>query len=205
MIHSLFVRIGLQTSDELDVSSQDIQGLSRGLEMMHVQKCPTYENIKRSKSITSSDSDQPHPYRTEMSLVLSYNGNKSKYSTSQQAAKIQESDIDTPPPTLPHSMKLLPNKLNYAGNNESFKAVHTGLEVKPINENTDNSSNEPIMKKSQANEPIDKNKNDNDRESESNGNIMNSNSLKDDDSNSKININDKNNAEDLVIFFYFVV
>lgn len=172
--------------------------------MMHVQKCPTYENIKRSKSITSSDSDQSHPYRTEMSLVLSYNGNKSKYSTSQQCDKNQGSDMDTPPPNLPHAMRLFPNQLNYAGKNEPVKAIHTGLDVKPINENTDNNSNEPLtntLLESSQNLHKKGNDNENDREPECNGNVTNSTSLKNDDSNSKIKTNDKNNAEDLVILF----
>lgn len=56
----------------------------------------------------SSDSDLSHPYRTEMSLVLSYNGNQSKYST----ANLNDSDIE-PTLSLPSAMKLLPNRLVY--------------------------------------------------------------------------------------------
>lgn len=56
----------------------------------------------------SSDSDLSHPYRSEMSLVLSYNGNQSKYST----ANTNDSDIE-PSLSLPSAMKLLPNRLVY--------------------------------------------------------------------------------------------
>lgn len=128
---------------DLDGILHDIQGLSKGIETMQVQKTATYENVKEAKCSTSPESDQSHPYRTEMSLVLSYNGNKSTYTTNQNADKKHESDVETPPPNLPHAMKLLPNKLTYTGNNERFKPYNVPI-PEHTNENTDNSANEKI-------------------------------------------------------------
>lgn len=115
---------------------------------MQMQKNPMYENVK---SVKNSDSDQPHPYRTEMSLILSYNGNKSKYSTTKNIDKAQESDIETPPPNVPQAMKLLPNQLPYATKNDLLKDK---LMNSPMSEqgnvNIENSANEQILSKSQV-------------------------------------------------------
>lgn len=107
-----------QTAGQLDAILHDIQGLSKGIESMKMHKNQIYENVKRAEN---TNSDQSHPYRTEMSLTLSYNGNKSKYSTNQNADRVQESEIDTPPANVPQAMKLLPNKLPYASKSEIFK------------------------------------------------------------------------------------
>lgn len=151
---------------ELNNILHDIQGLSKGIETMQMQQknaSNTYENVKCAKSSTSSDSsDQSHPYRTEMSLVLSYNGNKSKYSTNKSTDKSQESETDTPPPNLPQAMKLFPNKLMYIpssssssgnnNNNELFKSTQSiGQELDSANEIVDNSANEKSLTKSQTN------------------------------------------------------
>lgn len=121
----------------------------------------TYENVNRAKSIISSDSsDHSHPYRTEMSLILSYNGNKSKYSTNKSTDKSQESETDTPPPNLPQAMKLFPNKLMYTpnsgtsssssnNNNESTPSIEHDLDL--ANEDIDYSANEKSFAKSQTN------------------------------------------------------
>lgn len=117
----------------------------------------TYENVQRAKCTTTSDSmEQSHPYRTEMSLILSYNGNKSKYSTNKLTTdKSQESETDTPPPNLPKAMKLFPNKLLYTtnnNNNSNDKATtNIGNESNSTNENIDNTENEKMLTKSQIN------------------------------------------------------
>lgn len=130
---------------------RDIQGLSKGIETIQMQKNPTYENVKNGKKMKNTDTDQPHPYRSEMSLVLSYTGNKSKYSTNQD--KSQESDVDTLPSNLPEAMKLLPDKLKYAEKNEIFKQITqpTYADIEQVNVNTENSANEEMFTKSQVN------------------------------------------------------
>lgn len=72
---------------------------------LRLQQSSNDENAEVNRS---SDSDLSHPYRTEMSLVLSYNGNQSKYSTTNS----NDSDIE-PTLSLPSAMKLLPNQLVY--------------------------------------------------------------------------------------------
>lgn len=187
---------------------------------MQMHKNATYENLKRAKSSTSSDSDQQHPYRTEMSLVLSYNGNKSKYSTSQNSDKTQSSDIETPPPNLPHAMKLLPNKLTYTGKNDLFKPIDTSQVAEKSNEHTENSANERVLTKSQAvslelsngnnkkangrkNEKSNS-KNDENHEPESNEDVTNANSRRHDDSNSQLTVNESNDAQESVIVLTFL-
>lgn len=93
--------------------------------------------------VPSTDADQSPPYRTEMSLVLSYSGNKSKYSTTQTPDKRLESEcVETLPPNLPHAMKLLPNKLT----NEIFKQMPTDQS----NLHSENSVNEEMLSNSQV-------------------------------------------------------
>lgn len=104
-----------------------------------------YENVP------STDSDQTPPYRTEMSLVLSYSGNKSKYTTTKNANKTQESDSDTPPPNIPVAMKLLPNKLTYAGKTEYKQIGTTSQDAEQSIVNVENSANEEILSKFQTN------------------------------------------------------
>lgn len=137
---------------------KDIQGLSKGIETIQMQKNPTYENVKNGKSIKNADTDQPHPYRTEMSLVLSYTGNKSKYSTNQSADKLRESNVDISPTNLPEAMKLLPNKLNYVDKSEKFKQITqpTYADIEQVNINTENSANEEVFTKSQDNTSVER-------------------------------------------------
>lgn len=117
---------------------------------MKMHKNQIYENVKSAKN---TESDQSHPYRTEMSLILSYNGNKSKYSTNQNVDKAQESDVDTPPPNVPQAMKLLPNKLPYAAKSEIFKQSFINPQhSEQGNVNIENSANEEILSKSQVSE-----------------------------------------------------
>lgn len=115
-----------------------------------------YENVTTAKH---TDADQSPPYRTEMSLVLSYSGNKSKYSTQQIAANVQEPVIHTPPPSLPRAMKLFPNKLAYAGKSDSFKSgIPVDVEQKIVN--TDNSANEEMQSKTQMGSVIERSESD---------------------------------------------
>lgn len=117
-------------------SLKDVQGLSKGIETMQMQSNAVYENV------TSSDSDQTPPYRTEMSLVLSYSGNKSKYSTTQNADKKLGSENDSPPTNFPHAMKLLPNKLTYTAQNEILKPKNS-QSTNTLNEVNQPTSNDP--------------------------------------------------------------
>lgn len=131
--------------------SGDIQGLSKSVESMQLQSSPQlnriYENVTTSKHTAS---DQSPPYRTEMSLVLSYDGNKSKYSTSQNSTKSQGSD-QSPPPSIPKAMKLLPNKLQYAGKSDLFKSTTSGSPEVEQSINVENTANEEILSKSAVN------------------------------------------------------
>lgn len=115
---------------------------------MKMHKNQIYENVKSAKN---TNSDQSHPYRTEMSLTLSYNGNKSKYSTNQNADRMQEPEIDTPPANVPQAMKLLPNKLPYASKSEIFKQSFINAQHSDQGQvNIENSSNEICSSKSQV-------------------------------------------------------
>lgn len=127
------------------LEAKDIRGLSKGVESIQMQSNQIYENVN------STDSDHSPPFRTDLSLVLSYSGNKSKYSTTQNGNKSQDSDVDTPPPTLPLAMKLLPNKLTYAGKTELRPTGGTSQEADQSIVNVENSANEEILSKSQAN------------------------------------------------------
>lgn len=96
----------------------------------------------------SSDSDLSHPYRTEMSLVLSYNGNQSKYST----ANSNDSDIE-PTLSLPSAMKLLPNRLVYTAPSNRLEdeldsqPLQNGIrnETEKNLSNVENNANEIIL------------------------------------------------------------
>lgn len=64
--------------------------------------------------------EMQQPYRTEMSVVLSYNGNQKKVIERQELSSIPRVDsciatdgTVTPTQTLPRAMKLLPNTLSY--------------------------------------------------------------------------------------------
>lgn len=131
----------MQASSQLE--AQDIQGLSKGVESIQMQSNQIYENVN------STDSDHSPPFRTDLSLVLSYSGNKSKYSTTQNGNKSQDSDVDTP--TMPIAMKLLPNKLTYAGKTELKPINGSSQEVAQSIVNVENSANEEILSKSQVN------------------------------------------------------
>lgn len=122
----------------VQLRTKDVQSLSKGIESMQMDRL--YEHVP------NTDADQSPPYRTEMSLVLSYSGNKSKYSTTQTPDKRLEGDVETPPPNLPHAMKLLPNKLTYNGSNEIFKQMPTDQSII----HTGNSVNEEISSNSQV-------------------------------------------------------
>lgn len=96
----------------------------------------------------SSDSDPSHPYRTEMSLVLSYNGNQSKYST----VNSNDSDIE-PTLSLPSAMKLLPNRLVYTTPSNRLedepesKLLQNGIrkDTEKNSTNVENKTNEVIL------------------------------------------------------------
>ncbi|XP_055304780.1 uncharacterized protein LOC129569695 isoform X2 [Sitodiplosis mosellana] len=138
-----------EASSQLE--AKEIQGLSKGVESMQMQSNRLYENV------TSTDSDQSPPFRSDLSLVLSYSGNKSKYSTTQNSEKTQDFDVDTPPPNVPLAMKLLPNKLTYAGKTE-FKPIGcSSQEVEQSIANVENSANEEILSKSQVNSTYESN------------------------------------------------
>lgn len=100
---------------------------------------------RNSETIKGPD----HPYRTEMSLVLSYDGQKSKYTTSSDLEKAQETG--TPPPSVPHAMKLLPNKLPYASATATKSDNETNVIDSPRNDaNNENDTNEKLLTKSQV-------------------------------------------------------
>lgn len=88
-----------------------------------------------------------HPYRTEMSLVLSYDGQKSKYTSSPTPEPDKAQEPGTPPPNLPQAMKLLPNKLAYASTAAHKPDNETDGHAKcaeQIHVNNENSANETI-------------------------------------------------------------
>lgn len=111
---------------------------------MRLQKNQIYESVDGTKS---NDSEQMHPFRSEMSLVLSYSGNKSKYTTAKDSDKTNDSDVDcTPPPKLPSAMELFPNKLAYGATRDRYGTEHN-IEMpnndapKEVNKNAINKEN----------------------------------------------------------------
>lgn len=103
------------------------------------------DRVHKNDAIKGPD----HPYRTEMSLVLSYDGQKSKYTTSSDLEKAQE--IGTPPPNVPQAMKLLPNKLPYASTTASKSDIEINAIDSPRNDaNNENDTNEKLLTKSQV-------------------------------------------------------
>lgn len=125
---------------------------------MQIQTNPIYQNIDAS---TDSNAEE-HPYRTEMSLVLSYNGNKSKYKSHDSDKTSDVTDIDTPPPSIPQAMALLPSKLTYAMKCDDRTAPAAAITITKTspspteaidtecNINTENHANEEIYTKSQV-------------------------------------------------------
>lgn len=68
------------------------------------------------------------PYRTEMSVVLSYDGNQKNAIEKQQSSAVTQVDNcnagpDTPTQTLPRAMKLLPNTLPYINMDASIPST----------------------------------------------------------------------------------
>lgn len=68
----------------------------------------------------SRANEMQQPYRTEMSVILSYDGNPKKIIEKPSLPALSPGDgcvgtdgTDTPTQTLPRAMKLLPNKLSY--------------------------------------------------------------------------------------------
>lgn len=125
-------------SGALDAILHDIHDLSKGIETMQMQTNQIYENI---------DVDE-HPYRTEMSLVLSYNGNKVKYKSHDSDKLSDCTDIETPPPNIPQAMALLPNKLPYAATKMIANQNEFGDGEHFLN--TENNANENLYAKSQG-------------------------------------------------------
>lgn len=144
IVWSLYVCLS-QAIDDLLASNDIAAGSSSANDAASSSNDRIYEN---SEAIKSND----HPYRTEMNLVLSYDGQKSKYSTS--ADKVHEGC--TPPPNVPAAMKLLPNKLAYASNaaNKTDKdtdaADTKSKEQEQSHVNSENDTNEEILTKSQV-------------------------------------------------------
>lgn len=134
----------LQTGGNLDDLLQDIELLSR--DILNMQ----YENQKfhsqcdlnydgSHPSLTEGMSKKP-PYRSEMNLLLSFDGNTQKITSVPPAAlpavvsptmppcpPLQDllQDLvqtqETPPPTLPQQMELLPPMLPYT----DFQSIQT--------------------------------------------------------------------------------
>lgn len=99
----------MQTNINLDDILQDIEHLSKDLEKMRFQNNKIYES--------PSEAMYQQPYRTEMNLILTIDGDQPKFTEkvqSQYDNVITDTDYtDTPPPSIPSAMKLLPNTLPY--------------------------------------------------------------------------------------------
>lgn len=109
----------------MDDILHDIEDLSKDIEQMQFHHNEIYDG---SDAIVDTYNEQP--YRTEMNLILSYDGHQSKFTekSQHQNSFVSESEnTDTPPPNVPHAMELLPNTLpyvimentNYAANESS--------------------------------------------------------------------------------------
>lgn len=101
-----------QSDVALDEILHDIEDLSKGIEHMQFHNNRIYEGNR-------GDEMQP-PFRTEMSVILSYDGTQKKLVEKQQAVLVPRADNniatdgpDTPTQTLPRAMKLLPPTLPY--------------------------------------------------------------------------------------------
>lgn len=146
-----------QQKNEGQDKIHDVHGLTKGIEDIQLQNNKLYENMD---AINRNDSD--HSFRTEMNLVLSYNGNKSKYTTQnkQELDKTQDSDIDTPPPNFPQAMKLFPNKLAYTVKNGIVKTDSEATSTKSEyhskdNVDSENNTNEKLLSKSHVKIAVD--------------------------------------------------
>lgn len=85
-----------------------------------------FHNNRIYEDIRTNESQQP--YRTEMSVVLSYDGNQKNAIEKQQSSAIAHGDNcnagpDTPTQTLPRAMKLLPNTLPYINMDASIPST----------------------------------------------------------------------------------
>lgn len=90
----------------MDNILHDIEDLSKDLEHMQFHNNRIYEGGSRA--------DEGHqPFRTEMSVVLSYDGNQKKAKALVSQSNTATDGTDTPTQTLPRAMKLLPNTLPY--------------------------------------------------------------------------------------------
>lgn len=95
----------------------DIEHLSNDIEQMQFENNRIYEQPKFPNNIDG----MPHPYRSEMNLILSFDGSKSSFVEKKNVTSEEPSMTSTaygeksgtPPPKIPIAMELLPNTLPY--------------------------------------------------------------------------------------------
>lgn len=106
-----------QRGGNLEDLLQDIELLSSDIQQMQKQNQQYHSHLSLNRLPTSNDTIlkpnllQTKPFRSEMNLMLSFDGDQPKITISTQ---------DSPPPTIPNPMNLLPPTLPYIGFKEEF-------------------------------------------------------------------------------------
>lgn len=112
----------------------DIEHLSNDIEQMQFENNRIYDQPKFAKNIDPSQ----QPYRSEMNLILSFDGSKSTFVEERNEnsgnhvmpPKEFEENLETPPPKIPVPMELLPNTLPYIKKNDKdgISTTNKGVE-----------------------------------------------------------------------------
>lgn len=110
-----------QRGGNLDDLLQDIELLSSDIQQMQKQNQQYHSHLSLNRLPTSNDNIpkpksnllQNKPFRSEMNLMLSFDGDQPKITPLPSAQ-------DSPPPKMPNPMNLLPPTLPYIGFKEEL-------------------------------------------------------------------------------------
>lgn len=113
---------------------QDIELLSSDIQQMQKQNQQYHSHLSLNRLPTTGDTIpkpksnllQNKAFRSEMNLMLSFEGDQPKITPLASAAQ------DSPPPTLPNPMILLPPTLPYTGFEEDLARPEKPTQSEPI-------------------------------------------------------------------------
>lgn len=121
-----------QRGGNLDDLLQDIELLSTDIQQMQKQNQQYHSHLSLSRLTTSNDTIpkpksnllQNKPFRSEMNLMLSFDGDQPKITPIVPSQ-------DSPPPTMPNPMNLLPSTLPYIGFKEELTRASSSIAAPP--------------------------------------------------------------------------
>lgn len=153
-----------QTGGNLEDLLLDIEHLSHDLEQMQFENNRIYDEF----GAQLLKADQAQPYRSEMNLILSFDGAKptfteEKNDTSREKSRINQcsssvgssnisqkskdvvNNLETPSPKIPQAMNLLPNTLPYIKKSDKKPQTspQSGSEPAMLDTNTSSKDSHP--------------------------------------------------------------